>query len=112
MSGKGRASFIKGLCPFGASRLPRDLSLCGQSGWVKDRVPGLDTPSVLPPISVLGSRPRVALSPGWVNVFYLDVSRREEKGLTRRNFRLHWSSRSNETIGNFNNRRDIPDWSG
>jgi hypothetical protein len=88
MNAKGRGRFMQGLCPYGATRLPRDLSLwrpirMREKALEKERPPRKGRPIRLGPATALGSRPRVALSSGRAAVFYTEGSKTQEIGLTR-----------------------------
>lgn len=94
MNQKGEGRFMQGLCPYGATRLPRDLSLwrpirMRESASEKERPPAKDGPSVFAPTPALDrspvdrSRPRVALSSGRAAVFYTEGSKTQEISLTR-----------------------------
>ena len=87
MKERGSERFMQGLCPYGATRQPRDLSLWGPirmrgRAGEKERPPTKDGPSVLAPDTALGSRPRVALSSGRATVFYLDRNETQQIDLT------------------------------
>jgi hypothetical protein len=94
MNEKGRGRFMQGLCPYGASRLPRDLPpwrpiRMRKRAREKERPPREGRPIRLGPATTLDrspagrSLPSVALSSGRANAFYTEGNKTQEIRLTR-----------------------------
>jgi len=100
-----------GLRPYGAARLPRDLSLCGQSGWAKRKAARQRTTH--PSWSRRGARvasPRCPILRAGDFKHTLDAAGKAIIGLTSDGSGCYVSSHKDvETIGSFNNAGDIPD---